>query len=167
MHSLSKQVFPPADIVLCNYSWMLCFIDHLCANFIEIMFSTSWLHACFSLNKQEYCGFLKDMSIPSLHPSFLHMFYSDILALSFVKSNCHFTLSSKPSRINTKAQGETLVHIQSLTTMLCNCVLVHSPDMNFKWSRVSGRMEIFPSQKLLGITILPTWAQTPEELLIE
>lgn len=40
------------------------------------------------------------LSPPS--PSFPHIFYSDILAFSFVEANCHLNLRSKTSRIRTR-----------------------------------------------------------------
>lgn len=119
---------------------------------MEIVFSTSWLHACLSLNKQEYHVLLKDTSFPPF--TFIPLyFFTHISALNFEGTNCHFTLRSKVSRIRTKARGETLMHIVSLI-MPCNCTLIWSPDMCFKWSRDSGRNHL--TSKALGHHFLST-----------
>lgn len=76
-----------------------------------------------------------------------------------------FYFEKKNLKDKEKTEGETLLHILSLTTMPWNCILLCSPGVNLKWSSGSGRREIFHLKKLLGITCLPPQAQIPGQAL--
>lgn len=123
------------------------------------LFSTSWLHACLSLNKQEYHVLLKGTSLPpfTFLPSY---FFTQIFEPSVLRG-LSFDFEEQSLKTRTKVQGETLMPILNLI-MACKCTLVRSPDACFKWSRGPGRGKIISPLKLLGITFPPPWAQTPE-----